>query len=229
MTNCVALPGCRPGRRSRPGAWMRPSRSSDSRPCRWRPARTSRRRSRAAARATHSVPRRCCAPPARRCLLHQRHVLVGRGVEHDAAAVAREHLLDARACLTSPTTAATGTAGKAIARTPARSRRARPRRCRTARARRREARDLAAQLRADRAAGAGDHHDACRRATRAGPRCRARPGRGRAGRRARRADRGHADRPATRSSYDGTVSASMPACAQSSARAGAAVRRPASR
>ena len=117
-----------------------------------------------------------------RVRLHQRHVLVRRGVEDDRGLVALEDLAASSARLpTSASTAAHGGEAALVARARARSRTARvsalldedePRRA--------EARDLAAELRADRAAGAGDEHASVRRGTTRSPRGRPRPARGRA-------------------------------------------------
>ncbi len=89
-------------------------------------------------------------------LLHQRHVLVGRGVEHDLRRVAREYLLHAPRVLRVADRCRDRHAGQAVAELLL---------YRVQREfgdveehdpRRREARDLARELRADRAAGARD-------------------------------------------------------------------------
>ena len=67
-------------------------------------------------------------------LLHQRHVLVRGGVEHDARALAREDVLDQRRVLDVADDRRRPAAAGTRRRAPSGSRRAPPRRCRTARA-----------------------------------------------------------------------------------------------
>jgi hypothetical protein len=138
----------------------------------------------AAAARRARCPACCCAAPPRRCGLHQRHVLVGRGVEH--------HL---RPPLAKRWRAGGPGPSRRRSAAPAASGKRSPSSCSMRvevelaqlvqhQPRRGEARHLAAQLAADAAAGAGDQHGlaAARRRCRLRP---AAPARGPAGPRAR--------------------------------------------
>ena len=129
-------------------------------PCRSRRARSARRRTRPRPRRRCCVAEHVVAHRLERVRLHQRHVLVRGGVEDDArAGSARRPGASSSRLPDVGEHRHAGAGSRARRRARARSRRARVSAWSTRTSRvGADARDLAAELGADRAAGAGDEH-----------------------------------------------------------------------